>query len=70
VPEGSVNIEPGFIVDTSGIPLASPGLYWVELKRDSTGLTMGIVPEPGTLGLLITGGLGLLAYAWRRRRKK
>ena len=26
------------------------------------------VPEPGTLVLLATGGLGLLAYAWRRRR--
>ena len=26
LPEGSVDIDPGFIVDTSGIPLASPGL--------------------------------------------
>ena len=26
------------------------------------------VPEPGTLGLLGMAGLGLLAYAWRRRR--
>jgi hypothetical protein len=26
------------------------------------------VPEPGTLVLLVTAGLGLLAYAWRRRR--
>ncbi len=25
------------------------------------------VPEPGTLALLVTAGLGLLAYAWRRR---
>ncbi|MHC4180653.1 MAG: PEP-CTERM sorting domain-containing protein [Planctomycetota bacterium] len=29
---------------------------------------MGIVPEPGTLVLLITGGLGLLLLVWRRRR--
>jgi hypothetical protein len=28
----------------------------------------GTVPEPGTLVLLVTAGLGLLAYAWRRRR--
>jgi hypothetical protein len=27
-----------------------------------------IVPEPGTLALLATGLLGLLAYAWRKRR--
>jgi hypothetical protein len=27
-----------------------------------------VVPEPGTLVLLVTAGLGLLAYAWRRRR--
>jgi hypothetical protein len=27
-----------------------------------------VVPEPATLVLLVTAGLGLLAYAWRRRR--
>jgi hypothetical protein len=26
-----------------------------------------VVPEPGTLVLLVTAGLGLLAYVWRRR---
>ena len=26
------------------------------------------IPEPGTLGLLTTGLLGLLYYAWRRRK--
>jgi hypothetical protein len=26
------------------------------------------VPEPGTLALLATGAIGLLAYAWRRRK--
>jgi hypothetical protein len=32
--------------------------------------TQQIVPEPGTLALLGTAGLGLLCYAWRRRRAK
>ncbi len=27
-----------------------------------------VVPEPGTLALLIGGGLAFLTYAWRRRR--
>ena len=34
----------------------------------SIGTTVSFVPEPGTLVLLVTGLLGLLAYAWRRRR--
>jgi hypothetical protein len=37
-----------------------------ELSTGGTGLS--IVPEPGTLVLLATGLLGLLCYAWRRRR--
>lgn len=32
-----------------------------------SGQVVGPVPEPGTLVLLATAGLGLLAYAWRRR---
>jgi hypothetical protein len=30
-------------------------------------ITLVSVPEPGMLVLLATAGLGLLAYAWRRR---
>jgi len=29
---------------------------------------MGIIPEPNTLALLITGLVALLAYAWRKRK--
>ena len=27
-------------------------------------------PEPSTVALLVTGVLGMLAYAWRRKRRK
>lgn len=30
--------------------------------------TQGVVPEPGTLVLLASGLMGLLAYAWRKRK--
>ncbi|MFZ1933982.1 MAG: PEP-CTERM sorting domain-containing protein, partial [Thermoguttaceae bacterium] len=33
-----------------------------------SGYAMVAVPEPGTLALLAGGFVGLLAYAWRRRR--
>ena len=31
-------------------------------------LQVSTIPEPGTLVLLVVGLLGLLAYAWRKRR--
>ena len=35
---------------------------------DNFSLTTTPVPEPGTLSLIVTGTLGLLCYAWRKRR--
>lgn len=32
-------------------------------------VTTTAIPEPGTIVLLVTGAIGLLAYAWRRRRR-
>jgi hypothetical protein len=40
----------------------TPGWSWVEF--DNVRLT----PEPGTFALVATGLIGLLAYAWRKRR--
>lgn len=52
---------------------ASGNLNALMFKPDanySTGLFDAVeeVPEPATLGLLVSGVLGLLAYAWKKRR--
>jgi hypothetical protein len=31
-------------------------------------ITFGAVPEPGTIALLLSGMIGLVAYAWRKRK--
>jgi hypothetical protein len=38
---------------------------WAVLDQNGS---FAVVPEPGTISLLATGGLGLAAYVWRRRR--
>jgi hypothetical protein len=56
-------------------PDLAPGLHLVVSQMDKHALTLTVVrgratvvPEPGTLVMLITGGLGLLLLVWRRRR--
>ncbi len=39
-----------------------------QVQLDNVSGTYSPVPEPGTIGLLCTGLIGLLAYAWRKRR--
>jgi hypothetical protein len=45
----------------------SAGLQWDWNSFATTG-SIGVVPEPGTLALLGMGAIGLLGYAWRRRK--
>ena len=57
---------------------ALPPVFWQDMhypdghayQGDSINLAFAIttVPEPGTIVLLITAGLGLLLFAWRRRK--
>ena len=39
-----------------------------NVSAQINGLQLRVVPEPGAFSLVVTGVLGLLAYAWRRRR--
>lgn len=60
--------------------LTATGVRYVQLQNvtpydTGTGFVgfgeirfVGTVPEPGTLALVATGVLGMLAYAWRKRR--
>ena len=74
-------LDPGGFGDLSFGLLAAPGLDAAYLANDLTitGAFVGggsiegavglfVIPEPGTLVMLLSGGLILLACAWRRRR--
>jgi hypothetical protein len=43
-----------------------PGLSDVDMQLKN--LSLNAVPEPSTMALLASGLIGLLGYAWRRRR--
>jgi hypothetical protein len=63
------------VLDVSGIPAAAAVKYVrLDLRTDAEwgGLVeigvSSVVPEPGTLALFAAGMVGLLCYAWRKRR--
>jgi autotransporter-associated beta strand protein len=57
-------------IDLSGMSISTseyPNLDGQAIAAlEAVGVT--VVPEPGTLALLTAGAIGLLGYAWRRRR--
>ena len=59
-----VNVKAGDVISVGGTPLN--GGTRIEMH----GITFDpyATPEPGTLVLLATGLIGLLCYAWRKRR--
>ena len=40
----------------------------MQLAFDNVSLSYSVVPEPSAIALLVSGLIGLAAYAWRRRR--
>jgi hypothetical protein len=42
--------------------------YTGDFPLSATQLVLTTVPEPSTIAILLAGAIGLLAYAWRRRR--
>jgi hypothetical protein len=65
VPDGTLSGTSGFAGYNAGT-----GQYFVQLDGGGGGVETVVAPtpEPGTLALLTAGLVGLLAYAWRKRR--
>ncbi len=55
----------------SGTALPNYFIYWGGGAGDTLSLSadnFGVVPEPTSIAMLIAAGLGLVCYAWRKRR--
>ena len=66
-------IRGGSFGDTPDVMAAATRNYYLNYPTangNSVGFRVAsseVVPEPGSIALLLAGGLGLLAYAWRKR---
>jgi autotransporter-associated beta strand protein len=68
---GGIEYDPNFAADLQSALKAidlAPGLEWAAPIMSPQNLIIMVVPEPGTLLLLLSGGLGLVLLVWRRRR--
>jgi uncharacterized repeat protein (TIGR03803 family) len=66
---GSRGLRGGYF-DDYYLNLASSHYYFFSPtdEVDGIGFRVASVPEPGSIVLLLTGAVGLLAYVWRHRR--
>ena len=63
------NFESDLMTQLASINASLPEGLFIEIRQmDANALVLDVVPEPGTLVLLLSGGLGLL-LVWRRRRR-
>ncbi len=66
---GSYGTGPGQFKDPQGVAFDAAGNMWVADSNNSRLQEFSPVPEPSTLILLAAGAVGVLAYAWRRRKQ-
>lgn len=57
------------VVATGPGTTGNPQIISNSLATDFSLLSIEAIPEPSTLTLLALGGIGLLGYGWRRRRR-
>ncbi len=75
----TANFAPGtyYLIESGSAPGGTLGTstsgtidgYSATLFVQGSNLMLNVVPEPGTFALLAAGALGLLGYAWRKRKR-